>query len=145
MTTAQGWKAVRPDLTTKHGFKWWPNTTVQSDHNLNPENTGICPEREGDGLSIAKTWAGAASAGFTTSTCVTVEYDTDNVVAEDDNKIRVAGEIRVTGIYDAQALLRQGFGVLADLSGANLSRACASESTSWPEGFEFEAAGVVVR
>ena len=123
MTTIQGWKAVKPDLTTRHGFKWWPGTTVQSDHNLNPDNTGVCPTREGDGLCIARTWAGAASAGFPTSTCVIVEYEPDQVLAEDPDKLRVKGPIRVVDVYDAQALLRQGFGISADLHGADLRSA----------------------
>jgi len=134
----QAWKAVRPDGTTRKGFSWEVGIggTVQSDHNINPDNTSTCPTREGDGLCIAKTWQGAASAGFATSRCLIVEFNAAQVIAEDDNKIRVAGPVTVMDVYDAQALLRAGCGADshlsgadlsgADLSGANLSRATLS-------------------
>ena len=117
---ANGWKAVRPDLTTRNGFRWYPGTTVRSDHNLDPTNTDVCPRQEGDGLCIAKTWAGAASAGFPTLSCVLLTYDPDQVIAEDDDKIRVRGPVHVGDVFDAQALLRAGFGRDADLRNADL-------------------------
>jgi hypothetical protein len=122
------WKAVRPDLTTKHGQKWYPGTTVRADHNLDPSNTGPCPTREGDGLCLAKTWKGAASAGHPTVTCYEITIDSAQILAEDDDKVRISGEITIGDPYDATALLRQGFGARAnlhraDLSGADLSGA----------------------
>jgi uncharacterized protein YjbI with pentapeptide repeats len=51
---------------------------------------------------------------------LTVEFDGADVVGEDDNKIRVAGPVTVTGVYDAVAVLRAGFGAGANLTGANL-------------------------
>ena len=116
----EGWKAVRPDLTTNHGFRWWPGTVVESVDNIDPGNTGVCPAREGDGLCVAKTWKGAGSAGFPTSTCVVVYFDPADVAAEDDDKLRVVGPVHVGAPFDAQAILRAGFGEAAVLSYAVL-------------------------
>lgn len=119
----EGWKAVQPDLTTRHGFRWHPRTIVRSDHNPVASNATACPAHQGDGLCIAKTWAGAASAGFTTHVCLTVWYNPQLVAGEDKDKLRVLGEVHIGDPYDAQRMIRDGWLKGGDLSYANLSYA----------------------
>ena len=119
-TWVLGWKATRPDLTTRNGFRWYPGTTVRSDHNLHPRNPIPCPAHEGDGLCLAKTFKGATSSRHGLSVLVAVWYDPENVLAETVDKMRVAGEIRVGDVFDMAALAREGRAAGANLSGANL-------------------------
>ena len=113
-----GWKAVRPDLTTRDGFRWYPNTIVRSDHNLDPDHDDPCPSIEGDGLCLAITMRGASSGGFPSLTLVACWYDPALVAAATEDKMRIAGEIHIGDVFDTAALIRD-----ADLSGANLSNA----------------------
>jgi len=130
MTTITAWKAVRPDGTTRNGFSWDVGVGghIRSDDNIDPHNAGACPTQEGDGLCLAKTWAGAASAGFPTQRCLVVKFDDSQVLGQDPDKWRVAGVVSVVSVYDAQGLLRGGFGNGADLSGADLSGANLSRA-----------------
>ena len=125
MTRLTAWKAVRPDLRTSNGYRWpWPGSEAVAD----PGERGFtrggngCPAFPGDGLCLAKTWAGAASGGIPAITCLLVTYDPADVLAETDDKLRVT-RCRVTDVYDAPALIRAGFCAGADLRGADLGGA----------------------
>jgi len=122
-TRTQGlFKAVRPSGLTRNGLDWnvLSGTVVRADHNVaDDDHGGVCPKHEGDGISIAKTWRGAAMAGFATLRCCTVMVDEADVLAEDDNKIRVRA-VTVGEWFDATKLIRQGWCYGANLAGANL-------------------------
>ena len=117
-------KAVKPSGFTRNGLNWNvpAGTVIRADHNVNDkDHGGVCPRGEGDGISIAKTWRGAAAAGWPTARCCTVEIDPADVLAEDANKIRVRA-VTVGEWFDATELLRLGFGGEANLSEADLGR-----------------------
>ena len=123
--TAQYFKSVRPDGTTRNGLDWNvpTGTVIRVDHAVADDDDGhVCPTHEGDGITIAKTWRGAALAGWSTQRCCTVTVDPADVLAEDSDKMRVRA-VTVGEWYDAVGLLRRGFGAGADLARANLTRA----------------------
>jgi len=122
MRTEGLFKAVRPDGTTRNGLDWNVpiGTVVRADHNVAEVDHGsVCSRREGDGISVAKTWKGAAQAGFPTGRCCTVEIDPADVLAEDDDMVRVRA-VTVGEWFDAPGLLRRGCGRGADLRNADL-------------------------
>jgi len=140
MRTKGLFKAVRPDGRSRNGLDWNVpiGTVVRADHNVAEVDHGaVCPRHEGDGISIVKTWKGAAQTGFPTARCCTVAINEDDILAEDGYKVRVRA-VTVTGWFDAPGLLRRGcargaylYGANlsgADLSGADLSRACLSSA-----------------
>ena len=167
MTTRTTWRACRPDLRSSHGYRWpWPGNQAIAPL---PDGAGFtrgnpCPRFEGDGLCLAKTWRGAASGGIPAITCLLVEFDQADVLGEDDDKIRVS-RCRVVDVFDAPALIRDGWCLGADLGGADLRGAdlrganlrganlrgadlwgaFANEFTRWPAGFDPAARVVTVR
>ena len=115
-------KAVPPSGVTRGTLDWnvASGTVVRCDHNVtDPDHGDQCPHQEGDGISIAKTWRGAALAGFSTGRCCVVSFDPADVLAEGGDKVRVRA-VTVGEWFDAAELLRQGWGAGADLSDANL-------------------------
>ena len=189
--TATAWRAVHPDLRSSRGFRWpWPGNEAVAPLPAGREFThgDPCPQFEGDGLCLAKTWQGAASGGTPAITCLLVEFDDGDVLGEDDDKLRVS-RCRVVDVFDAPALIRDGWCAGADLwdanlrganlrganlcganlcganlcgadlrganlcgadlrganlRDANLRGARASEGTTWPGGFDPDAAGVLL-
>ena len=125
MATRQAWRSVHPDLRSSHGYRWpFPGHDAVAPLPDGAEFTSgdPCPQFVGDGLCLAKTWRGAASGGIPAITCLLVEFDDGDVLGEDDDKVRVSS-CRVVDVFDAPALLRDGWGKGAYLSGATLSRA----------------------
>ena len=122
----QLFKAVPPSGVTRGALDWNvpTGTVIRCDHNVaDPDHGDVCPQHEGDGISVAKTWAGAAQAGFPTVRCCAVTVDPADILAEDDHKVR-ARAVTVGEWFDAAELLRQGWGdARAYLSGAYLSGA----------------------
>jgi hypothetical protein len=115
-------KAVPPSGVTRGTLDWNvpTGTVIRCDHNVTtPDHGDVCPRREGDGISIAKTWRGAGLAGHPTGRCCTVAIDPADILAEDGHKIRVRAAT-VGDWYDAAELLRQGWGARANLAGADL-------------------------
>ena len=196
MTTRTAWRAVHPDLRSSHGYRWpWPGNEATAPLPDGREFTrdDPCPRFEGDGLCLAKTWSGAASGGIPAITCLLVEFGDVDVLGEDDDKVRVSS-CRVVDVFDAPALIRDGWCRNANLRGANLwgadlrganlwganlrganlrgadlrganlwgANLCgadlwdanlrdanlrgarASEGTTWPGGFDPDAAGVLL-
>ena len=122
MTTRTAWRAVHPDLRSSHGYRWpWPGNEAIAPLLDGAEFTRgePCPQFIGDGLCLAKTWRGAASGSIPAITCLLVEFDQADVLGEDDDKIRVS-RCRVVDLFDAPALIRDGWCRGADLRGANL-------------------------
>ena len=120
--TATAWRAVHPDLRSSRGFRWpWPGNEAVAPLPAGREFThgDPCPQFEGDGLCLAKTWQGAASGGIPAITCLLVEFDDGDVLGEDDDKLRVS-RCRVVDVFDAPALIRDGWCAGANLCGADL-------------------------
>ena len=124
------WRAVHPDLRSSNGFRWpFPGKKAVAPlpDGKQFSRGNPCPEFVGDGLCLAKTWAGAASGGIPAITCLEVTYKPEHVLGEDGDKVRVS-ECRVVEVFDAPGLIRDGWMAganfsRADLYGANLSRA----------------------
>ena len=122
---ATAWRAVHPDLRSSRGFRWpWPGNEAVAPLPAGKKFThgDPCPSFEGDGLCLAKTWWGAASGGIPAITCLLVEFNPADVLGEDDDKLRVS-RCRVVDVFDAPALIRDGWCAGAYLAGANLARA----------------------
>ena len=122
MTTRTAWRSVRPDFRSSHGYRWpFPGNDAEAPLPDGAEFThgDPCPQFVGDGLCLAKTWRGAASGGIPAITCLLVTYDPADVLGEDVDKVRVSS-CRVVDVFDAPALLRDGWGKGAYLSGAYL-------------------------
>ena len=154
------WRVVRPDFTSKNDYRWpypgnwaYPNPTDREMTNGN-----ACPQFDGDGLCLAKTWAGAASGGIPAIVALLCHYNPADVLGEDNDKIRVRKAL-VVDVHDPQRLIRDGWCTGADLSGANLSgadlsganlsranlsRAYSDEWTRLPDGWVRNDAGLIV-
>ena len=120
--TRQAWRSVHPDLRSSRGFRWpFPGNEAVAPLPDGMEFThgDPCPQFPGDGLCLAKTWRGAASGGIPAITCLLVEFDEADVLVEDDDKLRVT-RCRVVDLFDAPALIRDGWCAGADLGGADL-------------------------
>jgi hypothetical protein len=123
------WRVVNPDFTSRNGYRWaFPGNWAEPNRTDRPMTTGdACPTFDGDGLCLAKTFAGAASGGIVASTALVVGYMPDDVLGQDDEKLRVRRAF-VIEVLDMQRLLRDGAGAsanlrLADLYSANLRSA----------------------
>src|SRR5690625_4617210 len=109
MTTHQGFKFVAADLTTRdRGFSYLDALrTGEPLHasNVDEENPGACPSREGDGLCVAHTVGAACSGGQSASTAVglIVEYDGCDVLGGSGKKVRVRA-LRVVDVFDPMHL-----------------------------------------
>jgi len=128
-----GWRAVTPDLRSKHGHRdyvgWW---TVCDPAEIRRDNRGACPDAEGDGVCIAHNYEGAASGGVPCSTVAIVAYRSADLLGPESfgvcglgglpSKVRTSARF-VVGVVDFARLLRAGHGRDADLSDADLSDA----------------------
>ena len=120
--TRTAWRSVHPDLRSSRGFRWpFPGNEAVAPLPAGKDFThgNPCPQFVGDGLCLAKTWRGAASGSIPAITCLLVEFDPGDVLGEDDDKVRVS-RCRVVDVFDAPALIRDGWCVGADLGGADL-------------------------
>lgn len=128
MSVVDGWKLVRKDGSTYDGYRWpmpvagVTDPVVVEAHDVNPDNTGACPSRPGDGLCVALTPAGASSGGIALSEGVglSLTYDEADVLGREDTKLRVA---KVTVVDTFDPLVRVRSGEWKNLTGAHLSRA----------------------
>jgi hypothetical protein len=112
-------KSTRPDLVTRHGFRWPAAGEVKCDQDrVATSNIDPCPWRPGDGLCLASNWRGMASGGFVARTLLLVAYRWVDVLGRDQDKIRVRRAVVVRAV-DGEALVRE-HAAGADLTGANL-------------------------
>lgn len=87
------WRVVRPDFTSHGGYRWpfpgqWAHPTPTG---REMTTGGPCPQFDGDGLCLAKTWRGAASAGITAVVALLCDYDPAD---DDDDDIDEAEQQR---------------------------------------------------
>ena len=140
------WRVVNPDFTSSRGFRWpfpggWAEASAPD-----PANTGACPEREGDGICLARTWVGAASGGTPARTILICGYRPEDVLGAEPDKIRVR-RAYVLEVLSAETLLRNATGAdlsRASLYGADLYGATGNTFTSLPSGYTVRD-GLVVR
>ena len=109
-----GWKVVRPDLTTRDGFRWpWPGNVAEvTDPEPGPE---VCCR----GLHIALKPAAMLGYG---PTVLLLAYRQADVIAADTTKCRVSRAF-VVDVIDLPGLGRAGKLTRADLGGAYLGGA----------------------
>ncbi len=112
-----GLKTVRADLSTSNGYRWpYPGSWAEASGPFNTDDLDPCPTAVGDGLCVAWTYRGMASASVPARTLLLVAYSSRDVLGGDRDKVRVT-RARVVELLDGDAVAR------ADLSGAYLSRA----------------------
>ena len=118
-----GIKSVQPDLRTYKGYQWPFPGGVAHAEDVDPDNTGACPGRPGDGLFVATTWLGMASGGIPARTLLLVAYRGADILGRDEEvgKLRCR-EVAVVAVVDGERLLREA-GAGANLYRANLRRA----------------------
>ena len=119
-----GIKSTRPDLTTRHGYRWPLPGGVAVAEDVNVVNDDPCPSLPGDGLCVAHTWRGMASGGFPARTLLLVATaEADRLSRPDPDKSRWS-RVAVVALVDGEALVRaEGKGAdlrRADLRGADL-------------------------
>jgi hypothetical protein len=115
------WRVVKPDFTSRNGYRWaFPGNWSEPNPTPHQMTTGdACPTFDGDGLCLAKTFAGAGSGGITASTVLICGYMPAEILGEDENKLRVRRAF-VVDVVDIQRLLVEGAGASADLRSADL-------------------------
>ena len=117
-----GLKTVRADLSTSNGYRWpYPGSWAEASGPFNTDDLGPCPTTVGDGLCVAWTYRGMASASVPARTLLLVAYSSRDVLGGDRDKVRVT-RVRVVELLDGEAVAR-AYLYGADLSGADLSRA----------------------
>lgn len=120
-------KAVRPDFRTRGNFQWaFPGKWTRDPADTGTYSTGVCPIQPGDGLSVAKTAKGMASGGYSPVTVLIVGFASTDLLAEDDDKIKVR-KAKTLAVVDGMALIR-AHGAGANLWGANLRGANLREA-----------------
>jgi hypothetical protein len=125
-------KAVHPDFTTRDGFQWAFPGFWTRDPDSSPEPFGhVCPRYPGDGLSVAKTVAGMAAGNYSPVTVLVVGFNDRDVLAEDEDKLRIVTAKTLTVIDGIKLIKTLGRGADlrgADLRGANLRGANLQEA-----------------
>lgn len=120
-------KSVRPDLTTRKGFRYpWPGRVAKAPGPIDKDNTSTSPFSEGDGICAALTWLGMASGGIPAITLLLVAYRNADVLGDSVDKLRLT-RMKIVDVVDGVRLVREhGAGAnltRANLYGANLTRA----------------------
>src|SRR6185312_5610473 len=102
------WKVVRPDGRTRNDFQWkFSGVMSVPKISIVRTNKGPCPERDGDGICLAKTWRGAASGGIAAITGLAIAYRPRDVLGEDAEKLRVS-RCKVLAPIDLHRHIREG-------------------------------------
>jgi hypothetical protein len=107
-----GVKSIGFDGRTKHGFLW-PEPGQETARYELDDHGSSCPQRQGDGLCVATTWAGMASGGYRAFCLLLVAYRSAEAKGNEPGKFRVP-QVAVVARLDGEALVR------ADLQGADL-------------------------
>ena len=82
-------KSIRKDGTTKNSFQWPDKGLVEEISNINPDNKSSCPRHIGDGICLGKTFYGMSQGGIPANFLLTVRYQKEDVLGEDNHKLRV--------------------------------------------------------
>ena len=122
-----GLKTTRADLSTSNGYHWpFPGSWAEASGPFDFDNLGACPNNVGDGLCVAWTYRGMASASVPARTLLLVAYSSRDVLGGDRDKVRLT-RVRVVELLDGEVIARADlYGAYlcgANLSGANLSGA----------------------
>lgn len=133
-TDTWGIKSVRPDLTTRNGFRWpFPGGVADQSDGWDDTNRDSCPNREGDGVCTGLTWRGMASGDIPARTLLLTAHDSATARG-DDHKVR-APQVHVVALVDGESMVREhGRGAdLQDayLQGANLQGADLRGADLW--------------
>ena len=111
-----GWRSIRIDGTSRDGYRW------PDPGNWTPkENADRADVACSHGLHVARTWAGASSAGSIRAALL-VAYRPTDVAHVDAHKVRV-DQALVLARFDPVALIRAGWMAVANLWGADLGGA----------------------
>ena len=113
-----GIKTVGFDRRTQNGFLWGGPGTVTERYELDPDNAGSCPIREGDGLCVGLDWRGMASAGKPALCLLVVAYRESEAKSDEAGKLRVP-QVAIVDAVDSAEFVRK-YGTQANLYGANL-------------------------
>ena len=119
-----GWRSIGVDGTSRDGYRWpepgqW---TVRED----ADRADVACSH---GLHVARTWAGASSAGSIRDALL-VAYRPTDVAHVDAHKVRV-DQALVLARFDPAALIRAGLFRDANLRGANLRDADLGGADLW--------------
>ena len=108
-----GWRSINPDGTSRNGYRW------PDPGNWTPkENADRADVACSHGLHVARTWAGASSAGSIRAALL-VAYRPGDVAHVDAHKVRV-DQALVLARFDPVAPIRAGWMAGANLRGADL-------------------------
>ena len=123
------WRAVHADLRSSRHYRWpFPGRWAMSNPGDREYTEGDpCPQFEGDGLCLARTWRGSASGDIPAITGLICGYRPEDVLGGTEDKLRVT-RAYVFEVIDIPAIIRAGHmaGIdlkYADLRGANLKAA----------------------
>ena len=112
-------RSVHPDFHSSRGYRWpFPAKWAEASGPFVKENTGPCPDAEGDGICVASTYRGMASGGIPAITLLLCAFAEKDVLGEDGGKVRVK-RARVVEVLDG-GLIARTYLSGADLSGAYL-------------------------
>lgn len=115
-------RTVHPDGASRNGFVW-PLTPgwVEAPGPIIESNSAECPNALGDGICLAYSWQGMASAGVPARTLLLCAVNSADVLGDAYDKLR-ARRAYVVAVIDGERLVREhGHG--AHLGGADLCRA----------------------
>jgi hypothetical protein len=118
-----GLRVVNPDFTSSYGFRWpFPGSWAEAPGPF-VDHRGPCPRVKGDGICVARSWHGMASAGIPSTTVLLVGWHDADRLGEDADKVR-ARRVFVVDVTTVRSMLQaRNAGESADLHGANLSGA----------------------
>ena len=107
-----GWRSINPDGTSRNGYRW------PDPGNWTPKRTPTEPMWRAPTGYVARTWAGASSAGSIRAALL-VAYRPGDVAHVDAHKVRV-DQALVLARFDPVAPIRAGWMAGANLWGADL-------------------------
>jgi hypothetical protein len=115
-----GLRVVNPDFTSSRGFRWpFPGSWAEASGPF-LDHRGPCPRAEGDGICVARSWRGMASAGIPAITVLLVGWRDADRLGEGADKVR-ARRVFVVDVTTVGAMLKvREVGEGADLHGSNL-------------------------
>ena len=118
-----GMRSVRPDFRSSRGFRWpWPGQVAHAPGPIKAENTGPCPDSEGDGVCTALDAGGMASGGIPAIAVLLTAHRAEDVLGRDGHKLRLRAAF-VVDVIDLPGIARDGHLTGADLTRADLSGA----------------------
>jgi hypothetical protein len=118
-----GLRAVNPDFTSSYGFRWpFPGSWAEAPGPF-VDHRGPCPRVKGDGICVARSWHGMASAGIPSTTVLLVGWHDADRLGGDADKVR-ARRVFVVDVTTVRSMLQaRNAGESANLYGADLSDA----------------------